>query len=59
MKCGMWSVKCGDCEVWRLRSAQCGVLSVKCGMWRVKCGVWSLECEVILGSALCKLCSTK
>ena len=27
--------------------------------WGVKCGVWSLECEVILGSALCKICSAK
>ena len=38
---------------------KCGVGSVECDVWRVECGVWSLECEVILGRALCKLCSTK
>ena len=41
------------CEVW---SVECRVQSVK---WSAKCGAWSLECEVILGSALCKLCSTQ
>jgi len=35
------------------------VCSVECDVLRVQCGVWSLECAVILGSALCKLCSTK
>ena len=45
----MWSVKCG------VGSVECDV----CDVWRGKCGAWNLECEVVLGSALCKLCSTK
>ena len=51
VKCGLWNV---ECEVWDWE-----VWSVECDVRRVKCGVWRLECEVVLGSALCKLCSTK
>ena len=30
-----------------------------CEVLSGKCGVWSVECEIVLGSALCKLCGTK
>ena len=53
VRCGVWNVECG---MW---SGKCGVWSVECDVWRVKGGVWSLECGVTLGSALCKICSTK
>ena len=57
LKCGVrsvvWSV---ECEVW---TVECGVWSVELEVWSAECGVWSLECEVVLGSALRKLCSTK
>ena len=51
MECGVRSVECGKCGVWKVRSvesAECG----KCGVWKVrsvenaecgKCGVWKMR----------------
>ena len=69
----MRSVKCGVCsaecevrsEVWCVR---CEVWSLKCEVWSVESGVRSntgkcllqaVQYKVVLGSALCKICSTK
>ena len=66
-ECEVWSGKCGvgsveRCgEMWR-DVERCGEMwrdVERCGELSVECGVWSLECEKVLGSALCKLCSTK